>query len=279
MKKRTLLILAVLVVVLIASIALYRSVSIDLSVSVPNTVINDRIPYDVTVSSNKETIVPGDFARYRFVVKENGQLAPLIANLIYPHVAVVSDDLSDITFYHVDRLASPHEGIYEFDHQYTADSDYTLWFELNDNTTEDHHGKNSNYISRVKVPIVGTKETTAPTVVKTTAIDREYHLRLESGTLQAGKPGEVRIFVENADGSPAEILQDYEQHFYYIAQPATGYYILDHFDEHLADPSSVAAQLTLPEPGTYALWGRIFIGDGTGSAIDLTEGGFTIQVR
>lgn len=251
----------------------------DLSISVPKIVTHKRVAYDVSVSRNKDTIQPGDFARHRFTVKQNGNLVDLVGQTIFPHVAVVSDDLSDITFYHVDRLSSPRDGVYEFDHQFIADSDYTLWFELNDNTTEDHHGDQSNYISRAEVPITSSSQAVPVASSRTVAIDRNYRLRLEAGTLQAGAPEEVRIFVEDTDGLPTQILQDYEQHFFYVAQPATGYYVLDHFDEQIASPSSVAVPLTLPEPGEYAFWARIFLSDGSGTAIDLVEGSFTIQAR
>lgn len=279
MQKYTIITLAGLVGAALVAAIVYRASGYDLDVATSATVTFERMPYNVSTSRNKEAIQQGDFARHRFVVKEDRKLANLLDQNIFPHVAVVSDDLSDIAFYHVDRLSIPKDGIYEFDHQFTANSNYTLWFEINDNSTADHHGENSSYISYVDVPITSPALNTTPSTSKTSSTDRTYQLRLEAPVFQAGQPGTVRIFVEQPGEVPVNILEDYEQHFFFVADPAVDYYVLDHFDEELSTSTSVATSLIFPHPGIYALWGRIFIGDGSGTAIDLVEGSFTIHVQ
>lgn len=270
----------VLVALLIAIIFYLRPQDEGLDYSLPLTVAHDQIEYDVQVSANKDSVTQDAYARHRFVVKQNNALVDLVGQMVYPHVAVVSDDLSDITFYHVDKLAVPKDGIYEFDHLFSAVSDYQLWFELNDNTTENHHGSHSNYIAHV--PVANSDGAgSAPSQVENRSVarDRDYQLQLNQTTFPTNTPVTVQIEITDSAGKAVPVYRDYEQHFFFIADPLTDFYILDHFDETLSGASSIAASFVFPAPGKYALWGRIFITDTAGDPIDFAEGSFVVSAQ
>ena len=217
MKQSVLIGLIVMVAVgALIALGLYLQTSSEtLKVPLPLTITHERISYDVDARSKVSAVTQNDFARHRFTVKQSGELVDLLTQKIYPHVAVVSDDLKDVTFYHVDKLSTPEDGIYEFDHLFTAPSDYSLWFELNDNTTEDHHGEKSNYIAKV---LVVNSNQSADEVIQTEtrgiAIDRNYRLQLNQTSFTAGTPSTLRIEIADTGNEPLSIYKDYEQHFF-----------------------------------------------------------------
>lgn len=239
------------------------------------TVVHERVLYGVDISRDKLTVSPGDAVRHRFIVRKDGRRIDLPSLKIYPHVAVVSQDLSDIAFYHVDQLTIPGTGIFDFNHQFTASSPYQLWFEINDNTTPQHHGTFSSYISRIDLPVGAA---TTPVAQRLITTDRQYRLQLEPVQLAIGKPSVLRVNVEDSTGKSVKLVKDID-HFYFAASPAENFYVLDQPDLSLTAGSMITMNnLVFPKPGRYAIWARMFLDDGTGQVGDVIEGSFVVAV-
>lgn len=279
MNRSTVLTIAIIVaIVSIAGlyIGFYRSRS-GLTVSVATSVLHQRIPFDVSISRSKEIITPNSPARHRAVIRQNNEPVDVDATQQYPHFALISHDLSDIAFYHVDRLANPSNGVYDMDHVFTSNSPYSAWFEINDNRTptDDHHGGQSDYIAKFDIP-VGTS--TTPVSERLVATDRFYRLRLEPVSVAVGAPSTFKVHAEDIQGRPVPIFVDID-HFFFAASADGEFYVLDHPDLSLTEGNTVTINnLTLPQTGSYALWIRVFT-DGSGGVIeDLIEGSFVFSV-
>ena len=266
--------------VLLAAVAFgiwqYQSTHTALPVSLAAIGMHQRVPFQIEVSTDRTTASSG-VARYRIVVRQDGKLQDLLAAKKYPHAAIVSADLSDIAFYHADRLDNPSQGVFEFTHNFTADTAYTLWVEVNDNNLSDydHHGENSDVV--VRVDLSGPKAETL-TTQRLTGTDRDYILTLVPDTLKIGAPSQFRILTTTTDGATVPLVTDID-HFYFAASPDGQFYTLDHPDLAVTKDNSITVKnLTFPKAGQYAVWVRVFAADAENTPIDLIEGSFVVSV-
>lgn len=252
----------------------------------PLTVLYDKVPYEVSIKADTFTPRVGQTVKMSFAVKLDGQPIDLAAQKIYPHASIVSNDLSDVWFYHIDELTSPKTGVYEFEHTFSAASDYTAWIEVNNNQTIDHHGTSSDYIARFVIdnPEAETMPPAAEPFSEVAAVNFDpatsYSLKILPYTLTAGRPGTFTVVAERSDGVRVPLLPDFD-HFYIIAAPEhDNFYTLDHPRlNKKGEVEAVVGPTTFPAPGQYALWIRVFPDDGSGTVTDAVEGTLILNVR
>ncbi|MEX0649833.1 MAG: hypothetical protein WD200_02445 [Candidatus Andersenbacteria bacterium] len=249
-------------------------------------VLYDKVPYDISITSDTFTPAVGQTVKMGFEVKLNGQPIDLAAQEIYPHASVVSNDLGDVWFYHIDELENPATGVYEFEHTFAQTSDYTVWIEVNNNQTPDHHEADSDYIARFAIDVQGAQA--FPAVVtsysETFAVNfvpgERYKLKVPPYNLQAGQPGTFSVMAEKADGSAVPLLPDFD-HFYILASPEhDNFYTLEHpqFNK-LGETQVITKSVIFPAPGKYAFWVRLFPDDGSGTVTDAIEGPLVLEVK
>ena len=102
------------------------------------SVLHNKVPYDVTYEIDDPTPAVGDTVTMRMKFKLNGQPIDLEAEEIYPHASIVSNNLGDVWFYHIDEVETIDTGVYEFTHTFDQASNYTIWVEVNNNQTVDY---------------------------------------------------------------------------------------------------------------------------------------------
>lgn len=275
---------AVVAALLLIGGLLYGRLS-DRANKAPLEVLLQDVPYEVVVTGETFTPAVGQTAAIEFAVTLNGQPIDLAADTIYPHAYVVSEDLHDVWFYHIDSLEQIETGVYQFSHRFTQAASYTVWIEFNDNKTRDHHGGQSDYIARFTVDpqgAPGDSMLAAPTNVTAAQSylpGTEYQLRLLPYELKAGEPGTVTIVAEDLKGGRVALLPEFD-HFFALASSGTDFYVLDHpHSTQTGDTEAVLGPFTFPRAGRYALWIRLFPDDGTGEVTDAIEGVLILEVK
>lgn len=261
--------------VIIATASIWFLFDIPASQNNAITITHNLHDYEVTITKNQSTIRKNDAVSFSFTVKRNGVPAQLLEHKIYPHASVTSSNLRDIAFYHVDNLKLLENDTYEFSHQFTTTGDYTIWIELNNNTTvANHHAQFSDYIGNIPVNVTGTAEPIAKQSL--TATDKQYQLQLIPDQMKVGAPSTFRIVVTTKEGTPVKLLKDVD-HFYYTANPIEHFYQLDHPDLPLTKDNEVTiSNVTYPSHGQYAFWIRLFPDDGTGKPHNHIQGSFVL---
>lgn len=249
-------------------------------------VVRNKVNYDVSVKTSVLSPRVGERVTMGFLVQLDGRPINISDQQIYPHASVVSNDLGDVWFYHIDDLRNPAVGVYEFDHIFRQPSDYTIWFEINNNQDPQapHHGNDSDYVARLAVDVQGSEAlpSPVPAYAERSAISlskNDYKLHLLPSHLQAGQAGTFTIALERADGSPVPLLPDFD-HFFILVSPQHAFYMLDHpqFNRQGENKTTVKP-IIFPEPGRYALWIRLFPDDGSGQPTDVVEGTLVLDVQ
>lgn len=252
--------------------------------SITPDIVHQNVPYDVQVFADTFSPMVGQQNTIRFSVKLDGKPIDLAAKKIYPHASVVSENLGDVWFYHLDELTSPSTGVYEFTHQFTQAADYTLWIEMNNNTTVDHHGSKSDYIGKLTMHVQDAALQPSPVpeklrvLAKSFVDDGAYTLEALPYSLTAGKSGTFAI-VAKKDGKAVPILPHFD-HFYILTSPSENLYTLEHPQmNEQGETNAVVGPVTFAKPGRYALWIRLFPDDGSGKVTDVAEGTLILEVK
>lgn len=213
-------------------------------------------------------------------VKNAGQLDDVLDRVVLPHVTVASHNGADMWFYHAGNdLLEVKPGVYSFTHTFTQSGPYTLWIELNDNTSRDHHGAASDYSGRVDLTLgVDSGDEAAPSQ---TATSGTYTLKVEpSESPAAGQPVRLTFSALDQSGRPVELITNID---HYFAVTGVDHYELWHPDAAASNTTQVTtAPLTFPHPGTYNVFVRLFSNKGTVESPTLgaeMAGTFVLKVK
>lgn len=250
------------------------------------TTLHEKVPYDITIKADTLTPKQGQKVKIAVSVQLNGAPVDLLAKKIYPHISVVSEDVGDVWFYHIDEMESPAAGVYEATHLFSQATPYTIWVEINDNTTPQHHGNQSDYITTFAMKVQGAQPSPSPvaTVQSVKAVNAvptdSYTLRVLPYELHAGTPGSITVVAEGKNGKAVPLLPNFD-HFYIFASPQNdSFYTLVHPQPGQKGATrAIVGPTTFPKAGRYALWIRLFPDDGSGTVTDIAEGTLVIEVK
>lgn len=238
------------------------------------TILHNPHDYSVRITRNQNIITKQDTIKFTFTVQRDGNPAQLVEQKIYPHATIVSNNLHDIAFYHVDDLELLENDTYAFEHRFVTSGEYAIWIELNDNKTPQHHEAASDYTSRMNLSVSGVDEPYAP--ARLTSQDGPYRMQLIPDMLHIGSPSKFRILVTREDGQIVKLIKDID-HFFVTANPDENFYVLDHPDLPLTkDDEVTVSNSTFLEHGQYAFWIRLFPDNGTGEITSRIQGSFVL---
>lgn len=224
------------------------------------TVIQQRIPYNITLSASAAP-ARSQPTVFTLTVKQGGRLDDLLGRAVLAHVTVTSNNGADMWFYHAGSdLLEVKPGVYSFTHTFSQAAPYTLWIELNDNISHDHHGATSEYIGRLDLPLGTSDMAVAP--ISHTTTDGIYTLRVEPVTpLAAQQPTRLKFTATDKDGKPVSLLTNVD---HYFAVTGENHYELWHPDAAASSAAQVTtAPLLFPHTGTYNVFVRLFANSGT----------------
>lgn len=242
-------------------------------------VLVENVPYDVKMYIEPREPAVGDTIYGRVEIRRAGKLVDLESDYIFPHTSVVSNNAADIYFYHDDdQFIKTATGTYTFRHTLTEPTNYTLWIEMNNNQSRQHHGEHSDYVGRIALPVTGADAEPPVAEEQSSYVSDEYTINLLNDTVVAGQPEQLRLQVETQDGEPVLLMEDFD-HYYVVASPQKSFYILDHPDHAKSTSSEImTTPISFPSAGQYAFWIRIVTAHEDNTAKDWLTGKFVVNV-
>jgi len=231
-------------------------------------VLVENVAYGVTITT-PEIIKSSELTELIIRVTKDGQPIDLLANDKFLHATLVSSDLKDLAVFNLqENFLEPEPGVLVTQHPF-LDQPYTMWVEINDVTSRDHHGVDkTDYIARLNLNTDKKAVTEASLITKEREFDAEHTIQLNHDKLVAGQPARLSVSVLDAGGNTVPLLDDFD-HFYVIVSQQKEFYEMWHVDQALSDAAQVTTQETVfPEAGRYIFGIRIFADDGSGVDFD-----------
>lgn len=175
------------------------------------------------------------------------------------HLTLASHNLQDYT--HVfGGLTEEEIGQYTFTHTFQKNEPYTMWIDIADTQTRDHHGDRVSYRGRAFYNQSATSDSNVPSPSKTYKENGiEASLIIPDSISANDVPFVPVITFKDENELPVTPFQDAD-HYYTIVRPLSSEYRLYHTNHPLQGKHSIALHpLSLKEPGIYHIWSELYL--------------------